>query len=75
LVRYFAAARQAAGRSQEEIAAGRLGEVVATAAARHPGLAPVLARSTYLIDGRRADSDQLVSPGATVDVLPPTAGG
>ncbi|MCL2454066.1 MAG: MoaD/ThiS family protein [Micrococcales bacterium] len=84
VVRLFAAATQAAGRSEVRLAAGRpLGATVADldAVAADGGsgveLASVVARSTFLVDGaRRALSDPTpLLPGATVDVLPPFAGG
>jgi molybdopterin converting factor small subunit len=73
-VRFFAAARDAAGRSAVEVAAGPIG-------ARLAGLGlgarfdEVLAVSSLLCDGRRLELDDPVEAGATVDVLPPFAGG
>ena len=81
-VRYWAAAKQAAGVAEENLAAGTLAEMVAAVLARHPaapGLEGVLARSSFLIDGEQAGTrpPEYVSlpEGAVVEVLPPFAGG
>ena len=83
VVRFWAAARAAAGRAEERYAApGDLGALLDAVRARHGAdsrLAEVLARCSYLVDevspGRRAPSDVPVPAGAVVDVLPPFAGG
>ena len=41
----------------------------------HPALAAVLGRCALLADGSRVDGDDHVLAGATLDVLPPFAGG
>jgi sulfur-carrier protein len=81
-VRYWAAAKQAAGVAEEVLAAGTLAEMVAAVLAMHPaapGLAGVLARSSFLIDGEQAGTRQpenvSLPEGAVVEVLPPFAGG
>ena len=76
-IRYLAAARHAAGVAAEHAAAGPLAAVVAAAADRHgPDLAQVLTRCSYLIDGAAArDGEQEIPVGASLDVLPPFAGG
>ena len=85
-VRYFAAARAAAGVSEETVsvpAAGgaidprtRVGAVVATASERRPELARVLARCSYLLDEVAVHGpDTPVRPGQVLDVLPPFSGG
>ena len=79
-VRYFAAAKAAAGRDTEtvEVAAdttvASLGE---TLAERYgPEFAQVLARCSYLVDEVAVRNPERVLPeGAVVDVLPPFAGG
>ena len=75
-VRYFAGAAEAAGRTTEEVSATTAAELRRGMAASHgPALEAVLARCSLLGAGRRlADEDELVD-GATVDVLPPFAGG
>jgi molybdopterin converting factor small subunit len=77
LVRYFAAARAAAGVAEERLPAGSLAELVAAATAAHGvALARVLAVSSFLVDGlTSSDRASPLPDGATVDVLPPFAGG
>ncbi|WP_432542158.1 MoaD/ThiS family protein [Kineococcus sp. SYSU DK002] len=77
-VRYFAGAAEAAGREAEEVALGpasTLGDLVAALGARGPALARVLAASSFLLDGVSARAEDRLEPGATLDVLPPFAGG
>lgn len=76
-VRYFAGARAAAGRSTELIAAGSLDDLTVILAERHgERLAMVLKAASFLVDGLACHDRQAVLPaGATVDVLPPFAGG
>jgi len=78
-VRYFAGAAAAAGVQQESLqlpapltVAGLRDELVA----RRPALLPVLAVATLLLDAVAAgDPHAPVRDGASVDVLPPFAGG
>lgn len=75
-VRYFAAAAEAAGVDEESITATTGGELRAAASARHGAdLERVLARCSLLSGGTRLEDDASIEPGATVDVLPPFAGG
>jgi molybdopterin synthase sulfur carrier subunit len=78
-VRYFAGARAAAGATEETLPATpySLSELVEELAARHgPALAKVLAAASFLVDGVTCrDREAPLPPGATVDVLPPFAGG
>lgn len=77
-VRYFAAARDAAGCPEESWAdeSTTVGELVARLGVRHgEPLTAVLARCSFLVDGQRAAPDAAVPSGAVVDVLPPFAGG
>lgn len=74
-VRYWAAAREAAGTESESHVGGTLGGVLDAAVEAHPQLARVVKASTFLIDGRSADRSAVLEPGATVEVLPPFAGG
>ncbi len=76
-VRYFAGAAEAAGTDSERLAAATAGELRAVMVAAHgPELARVLDRCSLLADGVRLDDPATpLSPGATVDVLPPFAGG
>jgi molybdopterin converting factor small subunit len=76
-VRYFAGARAAAGRSSEQIAADSLDDLASILAERHgERLAMVLKAASFLVDGLACHDRQAALPaGATVDVLPPFAGG
>ncbi|MBY8873623.1 MoaD/ThiS family protein [Micromonospora sp. PLK6-60] len=77
-VRYFAGARAAAGRTEEAVPAGRsLDEVTAELAGRHgERLARVLRAASFLVDGVACHDRATPLPaGATIDVLPPFAGG
>jgi sulfur-carrier protein len=78
-VRYFAAARAAAGSESEElaVAAGAtVGQLVDTLGGRSQELARVLSRCSYLCDGMAVrDQAQPLRAGNTIDVLPPFAGG
>ncbi|MDD4868110.1 MAG: MoaD/ThiS family protein [Mycobacterium sp.] len=78
-VRYFAAARAAAGAESETVVL-RPGATVAELANRLAGrgspLAAVLSRCSYLRDGIAVrDTATVLRTGDTVDVLPPFAGG
>ena len=79
LVRYFAAAAEAAGVEEERIAlhehAPTLGPLRDLLVARYgPAMGRVVANGSFLVDGvvRR---DPATPIGAQVDVLPPFAGG
>jgi sulfur-carrier protein len=85
-LRYWAAAKQAAGAAEETVAAGTLAEVLAVArgrdregGAQDPALRAILARSSFLIDGvpvgTRAPEAIVLSDAAVIEVLPPFAGG
>jgi sulfur-carrier protein len=76
-VRYWAGARAAAGRAEERLDAGNVGELLDVLAAR-AALSRVLPACSLLIDGAATSREQLdrrLPPGAVVDVLPPFAGG
>lgn len=76
LVRYFAAAADAAGREEEWLpAVSSVGLLKTELIERYgDGMARVLASGSFLIDGivSRDDAREL---GQRVDVLPPFAGG
>ena len=77
-VRYWAAAREAAGMDSERLGLGAdatVSDAVAAAVAAHPDLARVARVATFLIDGRAAGRDAVLASGATLEVLPPFAGG
>ena len=76
LVRYFAGARAAAGLAEEKVEAATLGGLVTAITAEHPRLASVLTACSFLVDGTSwRDREAALPPTATVDVLPPFAGG
>ena len=80
-LRYWAAARAAAGTAEDALPAGPLSAVLAAARARHPQprFAQVLGVCSLLVDGqpvgRRDPAHVAVLPGSVVEVLPPFAGG
>lgn len=79
-VRYFAGAKAAAGTSAETLTLPRgttVADLVAAVAADHgEALVRVLGSCSLLLDGLAVhDRDQPLPDDATVDVLPPFAGG
>ena len=79
-VRYFAAARAAAGTSQEEIAVradATVQDVLDALGARHgEELTRVLKACSFLLDGMAVrDRAAMLTDGNELDVLPPFAGG
>jgi molybdopterin synthase sulfur carrier subunit len=74
-VRYWAGARAATGVPSDMVTGSTVDEVVAAAVALHPALRSVAAVATFLVDGSAAAGNRLVPAGATVEVLPPFAGG
>jgi molybdopterin synthase sulfur carrier subunit len=74
-IRYFAAARAAAGESSATADAASIGDLIGTVSADRPDLARVLGICTFLLDGQRADPATPLHAGALVDALPPFAGG
>lgn len=81
-VRYWAAAKEAAGVAEETLDADTLAGVLDAALARRGGdarLREVLARSSFLVDGtavgRRGGAGVMLPDAAVVEVLPPFAGG
>lgn len=74
-IRLFAAARGAAGTGEASASPGTLGSIVDDLGRRFPQLVTILPICSFLIDGLRSDLGAPVAAGATVDVLPPFAGG
>lgn len=81
-MRYWAAAKQAAGVEQETLSAATLAEALAAAVAKRAApadLQAVLARSSFLVNGEqaggRAAETVPLEEGAVIEVLPPFAGG
>ncbi|SHN13907.1 MoaD/ThiS family protein [Actinacidiphila paucisporea] len=81
-IRYWAAAKAAAGTAEEPYRAATLADALAAARRRHaarPDFARVLLRCSFLVDGHPVgtrDHAQVPLPDrGTVEVLPPFAGG
>lgn len=79
-MRYWAAAREAAGTSEELYVATTLAEALSAAVERHgEPLRRVLARCAFVVDGtpasRRDPTTVELTHGGTIEVLPPFAGG
>jgi molybdopterin converting factor small subunit len=82
IIRYWAAAKDAAGLPEESVEAVTLRDALnAVVASRKPGsrLAEVIARSSFLVNadpvGRTATESIMLDDGAVIEVLPPFAGG
>jgi molybdopterin converting factor small subunit len=81
-IRYWAAAREAAGVELESVEAGTLAEALDAVVARRGAgsrLRSVLATSSFLVDGaaagRNVAADLVLPDAAVVEVLPQFAGG
>jgi sulfur-carrier protein len=78
-VRFFAAARAAAGSDSEQLtvrSGATVAELVDGLGGRSQELARVLVRCSFLCDGVAVrDQAQPLQAGNTIDVLPPFAGG
>ncbi|MEO3854644.1 MoaD/ThiS family protein [Acrocarpospora sp. B8E8] len=77
-VRFWAAAKEAAGVAEASFDAETLGELV-TKITQNPDLARVVGRCSFLVDGNPAGTRDPYTvdlpEGAVVEVLPPFAGG
>lgn len=78
-MRYWAAAKQAAGVAEENVSAATLAEALTVIARGREQLQAVLARSSFLVNGDpvggRAPESVPLPESAVVEVLPPFAGG
>jgi molybdopterin converting factor small subunit len=81
-IRYWAAAKEAAGVAEDVVEADTLADALAVVLARRGvdgRLGPVLARSSFLIDGapagQRKAAELALHDSAVVEVLPAFAGG
>ncbi|PFG30569.1 MoaD/ThiS family protein [Paramicrobacterium agarici] len=76
-VRYFAGAADAAGRDEAQLdTATTVGALKQHLADAHgPEFAGVLERCSLMVNGSRLGDDAAIPDAATVDVLPPFAGG
>nr|MDQ3641830.1 MoaD/ThiS family protein [Actinomycetota bacterium] len=76
VLRLFAAAREAAGITSDEIEAGTVAEVLDEACDRYGDrFSAVLARSKVWVNGEPAAAGTRVSASDVVAVLPPVSGG
>ncbi|MEU6411005.1 MoaD/ThiS family protein [Microbispora sp. NPDC046933] len=77
-IRYWAAAKEAAGVPEEQFDAETLGDLLAQVS-RNPAVERVLRRCSFLVDGAPAGTRDPATvdlpEGAVVEVLPPFAGG
>jgi sulfur-carrier protein len=78
-LRYWAAAKEAAGVAECKAEATTLAGALADAVSQYEGLRRVLPRCSYLIDGepvgKRPHEAVMLADDAVVEVLPPFAGG
>ena len=81
-IRYWAAAKEAAGVPEESVEAPTLAAALGAVLAARPGddrLRQVISRSSFLVNAlpvrRTAHEETSLEDGATIEVLPPFAGG
>jgi sulfur-carrier protein len=78
-LRYWAAAKEAAGVADEKVEALTLADALELAGDKNARLRPVLARSSFLVDGEpagtRPPESVVLANDAVIEVLPPFAGG
>ncbi len=80
-LRYWAAAKDAAGAAEQTVTADTLAGALAAAlrTGDRPRLGSVLARSSFLVDGnpvgKRGSDTVRLRDGSVIEVLPPFAGG
>lgn len=78
-IRYWAAAKAAAGVTEEPFEARNLAELMTKITQNRDELARVVKRSSFLVDGtpvgKRPHEAVILADGVTVEVLPPFAGG
>jgi molybdopterin converting factor subunit 1 len=76
-VLYFAACREPAGTSSEELDVGgrTVDDVVRALVEKHPGLAKIAPRCRVAVNQSFARGDDVVPDGAELALVPPVAGG
>lgn len=75
-IRYFAAARAAAGVSMQRVEPASLTQILATVSADNTQLAHVIEQCSFLVDSVAVnDMDIDIHAGSFIDVLPRFAGG
>ena len=76
LIRFYAAAKDAAGKDEIQVLPGSLEEILLAISKENSRLTHVLIRCSFLIDGALCQNQSTVLlAGSTLDVLPPFAGG
>lgn len=76
VIRLFAAAREAAGTTRDELPGATVAEVLAAARQRYgPGFTALLPTCRVWVNGEQADDSTLVGDADEVAVLPPVSGG
>lgn len=73
-VRLFAAAADVVGRKHLTVEAQTVADVLAQLGDSQT-VTRVISRCSFLVNGQRADQQTPLADGATLDVLPPFAGG
>ena len=75
-IRFYGAAKAAAGVGEIEVSPATLGEILASVSEHNLLLRQVLSRCSFLIDGAHCNDLAVgVISGSTLDLLPPFAGG
>lgn len=75
-IRFFAAARAAAGVDQMFSPSAQFHEIISEICRTKPALAPVIAQCSFLLDSVAVhDQNFVVHDGSVIDVLPRFAGG
>lgn len=77
-VRYYAQAREAAGRDEERIvldAGASLDALWHVLAARHPALSPLEAGVSFAVGANPSARETSLQAGDVVSILPPVSGG
>ncbi|MBX7102069.1 MAG: molybdenum cofactor biosynthesis protein MoaE [Myxococcaceae bacterium] len=78
VVRYFAAARERAGRAEETVALGgaaTVGQLFERLAGAHPGLAPLRPHLRFSLNLELVDDGAAVKDGDELGLIPPVSGG
>lgn len=75
-VRYFGAARAAAGVDSAIFSPAPLSTIIADACSKNPALSKIISQCSFLLDSVVVHDDEItVKAGSTLDVLPRFAGG
>ncbi len=77
-MRYFAAAREAAGMTSEQVEledGGTVASLLRELTTRHPALADATRTLRFAVDEDFVDTEALLRDGAEVALIPPVGGG